>query len=521
MQRREFLIKSAFSLGAIGSFSTILENARAASEGKPKRPNILFCIWDDASFPHMGAYGCGWVKTPAFDRVAEEGILFNRAYTPNAKCAPSRACVLTGRNSWQLEEAANHWPNFPAKFKVFTEVLSENDYFVGCTGKGWAPGNSGKIDGKRRQLTGKSYRKRRLEPPARGISKLDYAANFADFYNDKPEDQPFCFWYGAYEPHRGYEYRSGVEKGGKKLDQIEKVPGFWPDDERVRADMLDYAYEIEHADNHLASILKMLEEKGELDNTIVVVTADNGMPFPRCKGQEYEYSNHMPMAAMWKNGNPRAGRVVNDFVSFIDLAPTFLEAAGIAPAQSGMQPIQGKSLMNILTSSRNGLVEKERDHVLIGKERHDLGRPHNWGYPIRGIVKGDYLYIHNFETDRWPVGNPETGYRNCDASPTMSVVLGTNSGYSRAKRYWDMSFGKRPADELYNISEDPECIKNLARDKEHTDLKEKLKTQLFNELKEQKDPRMFGNGHVFDEYEYIRASDDWYEKTVNRNINSW
>ena len=102
-----------------------------------QRPNILFAIADDASFPHMGAYGTDWVKTPAFDRVAREGILFMNCYTPNAKCAPSRSCILTGRNSWQLEEAANHWPFFPKKFKTYAESLTDNGYFVGYTTKGW------------------------------------------------------------------------------------------------------------------------------------------------------------------------------------------------------------------------------------------------------------------------------------------------------------------------------------------------------------------------------------------------
>ena len=85
---------------------------------KNPRPNILFCIADDATYKHMGAYGCSWVKTPAFDRVANQGLLFANAYIPNAKCAPSRSCIVTGRNSWQLEEAANHWSYFPVKFKT-------------------------------------------------------------------------------------------------------------------------------------------------------------------------------------------------------------------------------------------------------------------------------------------------------------------------------------------------------------------------------------------------------------------
>ena len=119
-----------------------------------KKPNILFCIADDASYPHFSANGCRWVNTPGFDRLAKEGILFSNCYTPNAKSAPSRACVLTGLYSWQLREAGNHIPQFPADIKVVTETLKENGYQTGFTGKGWAPGDAGQINGTLRELTG-------------------------------------------------------------------------------------------------------------------------------------------------------------------------------------------------------------------------------------------------------------------------------------------------------------------------------------------------------------------------------
>ena len=250
-----------------------------------KPPNILFCIADDAGM-HMGAYGCNWVHTPAFDRVAREGLVFYRAFTPNAKCAPSRACILTGRNSWQLEEAANHQTYFPARFKTCWEALRDAGYHTGYTAKGWAPGDPGTVDGKPRELTGKRYSSRTLDPPTPQINNCDYAGNFAEFLDDRPADAPFCFWYGSTEPHRPYEYGSGVSKADKKPSDIDSVPSIWPDNEVVRNDLLDYALEIEHFDQHVSAMLEMLEERGELDNTIVVVTSGNGMPFPRAKGQE-------------------------------------------------------------------------------------------------------------------------------------------------------------------------------------------------------------------------------------------
>ncbi|WP_168433596.1 sulfatase-like hydrolase/transferase, partial [Pontiella sulfatireligans] len=177
-----------------------------------ERPNILFCIMDDATWMHMGACGCDWVETPAFDRLAGEGILFRNAYTPNAKCAPSRSSILTGRNSWQLEEAANHVIKFPAKFKTFPEILRENGYLTAKTGKGWGPGDPGMMDGCPRQMIGTAWAEIKAKPPAQGMSNEDYAANF-DAFLETAKGRPWFFWYGAREPHRRYEYGSGAKAG--------------------------------------------------------------------------------------------------------------------------------------------------------------------------------------------------------------------------------------------------------------------------------------------------------------------
>jgi arylsulfatase A-like enzyme len=480
-------------------------------EAATRRPNILFAIADDASYPHMSAYGTDWVNTPAFDRVAANGILFTNAYTPNAKCAPSRSCILTGRNSWQLEEAANHVPFFPAKFTTYVEALGQHGYFTGYTGKGWAPGDPGEINGERRQLTGPAFSEHKTTPPAEHISNNDYAKNFEAFLQAKPDSLPFCFWYGSTEPHRRYEYGVGVNKGGKALDQIAEVPDFWPDTDTVRTDMLDYAYEIEYFDQHLGRMLYALEAAGELDKTIVVVTSDNGMPFPRVKGNAYELSNHLPLAIMWPEGIQKPGRTVEDYVSFIDLAPTYLEAAELAPLKSGMEVMEGRSLMNIFAADQEGQVDPERDYVLIGKERHDLGRPNDGGYPIRGIIRNDLLYIQNFAAERWPAGNPETGYLNTDGSPTKTQIL--NMRYEPENReYWEMNFGKRPVEELYRIDEDPDCVNNLALDPEYAPMMEDLKQRLIDELQAQGDPRILGNGEVFDQYEYAQSNRNFYER---------
>jgi len=489
-----------------------LAGLRAADAPKPiAKPNILFAIADDWSFGHAGIYGCKWIKTPAMDRVAREGIIFTEAYTPCGKCSPSRACILTGRNPWQLKAAGNHWCYFPPEFKSFQEALGEHGYFAGMTGKGWAPGIATNTAGELRQMAGKPFDNKKLPArPTKGISPADYAGNFNDFLDAAPKDKPWSFWYGGHEPHRSYEYGSGVAKGGKKLSDIDRVPACWPDTEEVRNDMLDYAFEVENFDLHLNRMLAELEKRGLLENTIVVVTSDNGMPFPHDKGYAYNTSDHLPLAIMWPKGIAKPGRVVDDYVSFIDFAPTFLEVAGVAQSASGMAAITGRSLTDIFKSEKSGQVISQRDHVLVGKERTDVGRPNDEGYPIRGIVKDGMLYLHNFETNRWPGGNAETGYRDTDDSPTKTAVLGTEK-IPALKHFFDASFGKLPTDQLFDLRRDLDCMTNLAATVSFA----KFQKQLFDELKQQEDPRMSGNGHIFDEYPYGNAPKrNYYERVM-------
>jgi arylsulfatase A-like enzyme len=488
------------------------KETQIASQKLLESPNIIVCVADDVSYPHMGK-GYSWIKTPAFDRVAKEGILFSNAFTPNAKCAPSRACLLTGRNPWQLEEAANMWAYFPSKYKTYPEALSEIGYFVGFTGKPWGPGYPGEKGGMARELCGQDWGSKKLEPPTKGISNNDYASNFINFLKNKPKDKPFCFWYGGFEPHRRYEYRSGIESG-KKLSDINEVPPFFPDNEVVRTDLLDYALEIEHFDSRLSKILDHLERIGELENTIVIVTSDNGMPFPRAKTDEYNFSNHVPLAIMWGNGIKSPGRTVEHYVSLVDIAPTLFDIAGITKVEDhGVQSFAGKSMLPIFKDS-NG-KERIRDFVLIGKEKHGIGRPEDLGYPIRGIVKDNMLYLHNYRNDQWPVGPPQTGYSNVDGSPTKTEVLKSRQS-AETKYLWELSFAKRAMKELYNLSNDPYCINNLMDSDEYKNIAQALKEEMENELKKEADPRMFGNGDIFQNYE---SSDTRFKDAYNRIVN--
>lgn len=470
-------------------------------------PNILFAIADDWG-AHASAYGTPWIRTPSFDRVAKEGLLFSHAYTPNAKCAPSRACILTGRNSWQLKEAANHICYFPPEFKGWGEALAEHGWNVGYTMKGWGPGVANDANGKPRLMTGKPWNQKKAKPPTSEISDNDYSANFSAFLDAAPAGKPWCFWYGAIEPHRAYEFGSGVKLGGKKLSDIDHVPACWPDNDTVRNDMLDYAFEAEHFDRHLGRMIAELEKRGLLENTLIIATSDHGMPFPRSKGNANALANHVPFAVMWKGGIAHPGRVIEDFISFIDLAPTIIEVAGKKWSDTGMAESSGRSLNEIFRSEKSGQIIAARDHVLIGKERTDIGRPHDWGYPIRGIVTRDSVFIENFEPTRWPGGNPETGYMDCDAGATKSFILDAHRKNS-ADPFWAQCFGLRPATEFYDLKSDPDFTRNIATDLRATILRD----QLYAELKQQGDPRMDGRGDIFDKYEHAtKANIGFYEK---------
>lgn len=491
----------------MGVFLLMVSAANASGQtGSPaRRPNILLAISDDQSYPHASAYGTKAIRTPAFDRVAREGVLFTQAFCASPGCSPSRAALLTGRYPWQLEHAGTHASSFSNKYTVYPDLLERAGYFVGYTGKPWGPGNW-KAGGWSRNPAGPLFNDHRLRPPADGIRNTDYAENFKAFLAARPEGVPFCFWYGASEPHRRFEKSIGLASG-KRLADVE-VPPFLPDTPEVRSDILDYFYEIEWFDRHLDRMLAMLEEAGELDNTLVVVTSDNGMAFPRAKANVYEYGIHAPMAVRWPARVP-GGRVVDDLVSFVDFAPTFLEVAGVS--HEGSHAMVGRSLVNILTSPRQGRIDPRRTQVFSARERHSSSRYDNLGYPQRAIRTQDYLYIRNFRSGRWPAGAPQKfeangslgpphgGYHDIDACPTLDFLIQTRHG-ATISPYFHWAVDKRPAEELYAIKIDPGCLNNLARSPNHAEAKRRLRTTLDKFLTDTNDPRVGENGDVFEAY---------------------
>jgi N-sulfoglucosamine sulfohydrolase len=462
-----------------------------------KRPNFLLVIADDWSYGHAGVYGCKWITTPAFDRVAREGVLFSNAFTNNPKCSPCRASLLTGRNSWQLEDAMCHFGVFPARWPVYPDVLEQAGYKVGHTGKGWGPGDF-KAGGSMHNPAGPPYQRRKLRAPSEGLGSTDFAANFADFLAERKPGQPFCFWVGGHEPHRPYEEGAG-RRAGRDMKRV-TLPAYYPDSPAIRSDMLDYALEVEWFDVNLGRVVDQLEKVGELETTLILVTSDHGMPFPRVKGQIYEAGFHLPMAIRWGR-RIKPGRTAEDFVNVRDIAPTFLEAAGVKIPAS----ISGRSFLDVLSSEKSGQIDHARNRMVIGKERHDLGRPHDQGYPVRALRTPHYLFVHNYEPDRWPVGNPETGYPNCDNGPTKTLIS------SQFDVYYRLCFGKRPGDELYKVNEDPDCMKNLAADPSLQPLMKQLRAEMDALLRADADPRVFGRGALFESYKYVGGRSHSYD----------
>ncbi|QTN34399.1 sulfatase [Akkermansiaceae bacterium] len=442
------------------------------------RPNILFCLSDDQSYPHASAYGEPVIQTPVFDRVAREGVLFTNAYCGSPSCTPSRGTILAGQDVWRLGQGGQLFGTLSAEYPLYSDLLAKAGYHVGFIDKGWAPGNV-QVGGRTSNPAGEKFK------------------DFDEFLDNAEEGQPWCFWFGSTDPHRGYEKGSGIRSGmdpGKV-----KVPAVFPDTPEVRSDLCDYFFEIQRFDQKVGEILDRVAKAGQLGNTLVVITSDNGMPFPRAKANMYDLGTRMPLAIRWPKRVP-GGRAVDDFVSLIDLAPTFLEASGLDVPET----MNGRSLLGLLEPEKSGVVEPDRDAVFSGRERHAWCRVEGAGYPMRMIRTRDFLYIRNYEPDRWPAGDyrvvtNEGQYGDVDASPTKTIMLGRKE---IDPGLFDLSFGKRPGEELYDCRSDPYQIHNLASDPAKNETLLKLRERLTAHLKTTGDPRETSGNSPWDAWPY-------------------
>ena len=289
------------------SLTLLLTACSVAACGEPARvagprPNILILMADDWNWPQSQGTVDVNLRTPTFDRIAAEGVRFSNAFVNSPSCTPSRAAMLTGMHPWMLQTGVLLWGALPAEFPVYTDRLQEAGYLVGYSGKGWGPGYLAEA----RRMDNPAGPIVVGDPPGRPWDSRDRVATFADFLARRRPGQPFHFWFNTGEPHRPYAWQSGLRRG-MRLEEV-VVPPTLPDTEETRTDLADYFYEVEIFDTAAAAVIEHLEAIGELDNTLVVMTGDNGLPFPRAKATLYDLGTRVPLAVRRSLSVARSGQ---------------------------------------------------------------------------------------------------------------------------------------------------------------------------------------------------------------------
>lgn len=503
-----------------------------------ERPNILVVFADDWG-RYASAYGLSEpnglnavVKTPNFDRVAANGVLFTRAFVNSPSCTPCRSSLLSGQYFWRTGLGAIlHGAIWDSSIPSFPLLLQESGYQIGHSGKVWSPGTpaNAPIGGENTSFNthGNKFNKfsqhvSEAKDPERGKQELldEVRDNFKFFLETRKDDTPFLYWWGPTNTHRKW-----VQGSGKKLWGIEpehlvgKIPKWLPDVPVMREDVADYLGEVQAMDAGLGELLNELESTGLASNTLIVVSGDHGMPgVPRGKCNLYDSGTAVALAMSWPGRIP-PGRVVDDFVSLPDLAPTLLEV-GCVPVPGVMT---ARSLSMVLKSSDDGLIDPHRDHVVTGRERHVSHARHEFlPYPQRAIRTADYLYVRNFKPDRWPMGlapgfgltdgpmpalndltnTTYAAFADMDASPAKAWLLTEGLADPRYRSFIDLGFSRRPAEELYDVKNDPDQINNVADRPEFAAIRRELSERLMSILKESSDPRVTGDGSTFDKSPY-------------------
>jgi N-sulfoglucosamine sulfohydrolase len=524
----------------LGLFSFILicpAHTGAAQRG-PARPNILFCFADDWG-RYAGVYAAletqpsinQVVKTPNIDRIAGEGVLFRNAFVNAPSCTPSRSSLLSGRYFFNTGRGAIlQTAEWDSSIPSYPHLLRDAGYHIGETYKVWSPGapvdapfGAGKYAYEKAGNLPNNFSENVTEMVSKGLSLEEARAkiydqvrrNFGDFLADRKAGQPWHYWFGATTTHRRWIKGSGKKLWGIEPDSLKgKLPPFLPDVPEVREDIADYLGEAQAWDAYVGVLLKKLEETGELENTLIVVSGDHGMPgVTNGKCNLYDFGVGVAMVARLPKGmGGERGRVVDDLISLVDLAPTFLEAASVPPP-AGMN---ARSFFDVLRSDKNGQIDASRTWVISGRERHvAFANENNLPYPQRALRTREFLYIRNFAPERWPLGAPyrvtETSapdqeelesetyaaFADMDAGPTKAW-LALHRNDSQWKRYYEIAFAKRPAEELYDLSKDPYQQRNIAADPAYAKDRARLEARLMKILTEAGDPRVTGDGKTFE-----------------------
>lgn len=502
------------------------------------RPNILFVFADDWG-RYASAYGAAEpnslnsiVKTPNFDRVAASGVLFNRAFVNSPSCTPCRSSLMSGQYFWRTGRAAIlQGAIWDSAIPTFPLLLQSSGYRIGHSGKVWSPGQPANAPIGANETAfnkhGNQFNSYSQKVSAATDIKLkqqelldEVRGNFQDFLKTRSDDEPFLYWWGPTNTHRTWIQGSGKEIWGIDPDTLAgKLPRWLPDVPIVREDVADYLGEAQAVDAGLGVLLDELKSTGQYDNTLIIVSGDHGMPgVPHGKCNLYDGGSAVPLAISWPKGIP-GGRVVDDFTSLPDLAPTLLEAGVVAIPEV----MTARSLMPVLKAAGNGQIDATRDHVLIGRERHVAAARINYlPYPQRAIRTSDFLYVRNFKPDRWPMGIapgfglPEgpmpsakaldgstfAAFGDMDASPTKTWLLTYALKDPAYRRFIDGEFSLRPEEELYDLRQDPDQTINVAGNPEFAEARMRLSERLMQILHESNDPRVLDGECRFDNPPY-------------------
>ncbi|MFY0652308.1 MAG: sulfatase [Cyclobacteriaceae bacterium] len=477
------LFNLAIAILIISACSSPKENARE------QPPNFLLLLSDNHYYSHLGCYGDPVVKTPAIDQLASEGIRFTNAFCAAPSCTPARGALLAGQDIWRLGNGGNLWSSLADTIATYPDLLETNGYHVGHDRKGWGPGDF-KAGGRNRNPAGYTFK------------------NLEEFLDKKKDGQSWSFWLSSRNPHRPFEYGAGIASG---MDPSKvEVPPYLPDSPEVRSDICDYYYQIQQFDKEVAEAIELIKQRGELDNTFIMICGDNGWMMPRGLANLYDYGTRVPLIINWPK-KIKQKRVVTDFVSLNDLAPTILDLAGIEIPEQ----MTAKSLVSIMNSDKAGRVDAERDFIVTARERHALVRKGGLGYPGRSIRSDDYLFIHNITPERWPAGDPPL-FGDIDLhmlqgkSPTKEYMM-LNKDSEGVKQLYEQAFLKRPEFELFDLNKDPYQLENVAYDSSYAEVKEDLINKMTNYLQATLDPRVIGEPVDWDELPYYKEK-DWIGK---------
>ena len=384
------------------------------------RPNFVVIIADDVSCSDLGAYGHPHIRTPHIDRLAGEGIRFDSAFLTCSSCSPSRASILTGRYPHNTGAGELHMP-LPADQVVLTSLLRQHGYYTAAAGK-WH--------------LGEAAEKHFDHIAGGGPSGCEH---WLETLRGRPAEKPFFLWLAAIDAHRPYRFDT-IDPPHDPRDVV--VPPFLPDVRETREDLALYYDEVSRLDNHVGQVVKALHEAGATNDTFVLFMADNGRPFPHSKTTLYDSGIRTPLIVRYP-GEVRAHSICDNLVSSIDIAPTILQLAGVEMPSS----MQGKSFAPLLTDPSATL----RDYVFAEHNWHDY-QAHE-----RCVRDKRYLYIRN-SLPHLPATPPADAVQ----SPTFISMRRLFAEGKLTLPQQSCFLSPRPAEELYDLREDPHCLTNVA-----------------------------------------------------------